>query len=66
MRLLWLAEKLDKRIMHHWIYEKIAERGFSGEPTRTSKLRNLIEHPATPPAEREEAVRALDKIRRGA
>lgn len=65
MRLLWLAEKLDRRITQHWIYEKIVERGFSGELTKVGKLRALIEHPGTPPAERESAVVMLDKLRRG-
>lgn len=70
LRLLWLVRDLDPGIGHASIsphasrrhvgelYDRLLLRNGEHE-ARETKIRKLALHPATPPAERENAVRAL-------
>lgn len=65
LRVLWAADSLDPQIIRHDRYSEINVGIFNGVPeTREAKLRRMIEHPSTPPAEREAAVAALNRVRR--
>ena len=57
--------KKDAAAMIFYVSERIRESQAGDEDAETwiVKLRRLIEHPATPPGEREAAVRALARIR---
>jgi hypothetical protein len=59
VRALWIATSLDPHIANHPKFMAT----LMSDDTRESKLRRLIDHPSTPPAERDAAVSALARIR---
>lgn len=61
--LLSLARNLHPGIEQHPSYLKLL---FAEDESTQTKLRRLIEHPATPPIEREAAVAALARVRAAA
>lgn len=64
LRVLWAADSLDPKIIHHDRYSEIVTGLYDAPLPREAKLRQLIEHPQTPTHEREAAVAALDRVRR--
>lgn len=60
--LLSVARRLDPSIEQHPRYSRLLFADTAD--SKQAKLRRLIEHPATPSAEREAAVSALARIRK--
>jgi hypothetical protein len=61
MRLLWIVDDLAPDLIEHPWYRKMV-RGIGEDSSRKTKLRALIDHPATGEHEREAARRALARL----